>query len=325
MHTIRFGRTEESVSTIALGTWGHSGPQRVGRRAVGWSGHDDTEARAAIVAAHGVGINHFDTADVYGNGRAEKLLGGVWDQVPREQIFLASKVGWDNGPHSHPYHPKFIRERAERSLSYLGTDRIDLYYLHHCNFGPGDRYLDGAVEALQRLKDEGKIRFIGLSDWDCETLREKAEVIDPDVVQPYRNVFNDAYISSGLKDWVQERDAGVAFFSPLKHGLLLGKYQAPTRFPEGDMRNHVPEFQNSEVLTRLQQNADQAVERFASRPQPVLHALAGYLLNDNPTGSVLLGLRNAQQAEAAGALGEPLEDADAEWLRDLYRSLAGAS
>ena len=98
MRVLRFGRTNAVVSAIALGTWGHGGPNTNEGVSVGWSGHDDTEAKQAIVTAFKSGITHWDTADAYGDGHAEKLIGEMWSDVPRREIFLASKVGWIKGP-----------------------------------------------------------------------------------------------------------------------------------------------------------------------------------------------------------------------------------
>ncbi|MDH3254999.1 MAG: aldo/keto reductase [Acidobacteriota bacterium] len=318
MRQIRFGRSDKLVSAIALGTWAHGGAKTVGRREVGWAGHDDAHARSALVRAFELGISHWDTADVYGDGRAERLIGGAWSDVPRDEVFLASKVGWDPGPFEHAYDPRWIRQRAERSLDYLETDWIDLYYLHHCSFGPQNRFLEPAVEELERLRSEGKIRLLGLSDWSCKKLARCARIMNPDVVQAYRNVVDDAYETSGLKSWVEKHDAGVAFFSPLKHGLLLGKYDKPMQFGSGDMRNGIPAFRDARALARLRAIRREVESEHSSHPQPVLHALTGYLLADSPSASVLVGQRTPQQAEAASTLGTPLSESEADWVRHAY-------
>ena len=322
MRKIRLGKTGEMVSAIACGTWAHGGARKVGKMEVGWAGHDDQRAIDALVAAWENGITHWDTADVYGDGQSERLIGGLWDRVPRDDIFLASKVGWDPGSYGHVYHPRLVEERIERSLRYLATDRIDLFYLHHCDFGPEDRYLDGAVEVLRRARDAGKIRFIGLSDWSSEKVARLAPRVEPEVVQPYRNVVDDSYAASGLEAWVQANDAGVAFFSPLRHGLLLGKYAAPTRFAPGDHRNRIAEFGDAAALARLRDCRTAVEARFPERPEAVLHALTGALLTGVPTGCALLGMRRRRHAVAAAALGEALSDEDAAWVRRLYKGRA---
>lgn len=321
MRTIRLGRTNANVSAISLGTWGHGGPNVNNGASVGWTGHDDKKAKDALVEAHRRGIRHWDTADAYGDGHAETLIGEVFadGSVPRDEIFVASKFGWVKGPHKHFYDPGFMRAQCERSLRNLRTDVIDLYYFHHCDFGRKDRYFDGALEVMRRLHEEGKVRFIGLSDWDGSKIMRFIERVDPDVVQPYRNVIDDDYESSGLKAYVDAHDLGVAFFSPLKHGLLLGKYDAPQSFGEGDFRSDIPEFGDAAFLARMRHARDEVTRRFPTHSQPVLYALTGALLAGNPTACVLLGQRNEQQVDAAAAVGEALNADDAQWVRALYR------
>lgn len=319
MERIRFGRTEVEVPSVSLGTWGHSGPKQVGGRPVGWSGSNDAAAKQALIDAYGTGINHWDTADVYGDGRSETIIGSLWGEVPRDDIFLASKVGWDPGPHSHFYHPDQIRRQLDRSLKNLATDRIDLYYLHHCEFGPQDRYLDGAIEVLNRARDEGKIRFIGLSDWDVAKIERVVARVDPDVVQPYRNVLDDGFAGSNLQRWVKSHDLGVAFFSPIKHGLLLGNHTGPVEFEPGDHRGRNPSFRDAELIDHLRHCRELVRSRFPDQSEPVLHALLGVLLADSPTACVLLGMRRCEHVDAAMKVGRALAADDAEWVRRLYR------
>ncbi len=317
---IRFGRTNVEVPAVSLGTWGHGGPRITEDGAsVGWSGHDDTQAIEAITAAYRSGITHWDTADVYGDGHSEKLIGQVWSDVPRSAIFLATKFGWDQGPARHPYDPKHMRDRAERSLRNMRTDVLDLYYFHHCDFGPNDEYFEGALEMMRRLREEGKVRFIGVSDWDSSRIMKFVERIDPDVVQPYRNLVDDDYAACGLKQWVDTHDTGVAFFSPIKHGLLLGKYDAPVEFGKGDFRSNVDEFRSAEAIERYKRAAAAMRARYASHPEPVLHAVIGALLTGNPTACVLLGQRTPAQVAAAAAVGDALSEQDAAWVTEQYR------
>lgn len=318
---IRFGRTNVSVPAVSLGTWGHGGPRVTDSgESVGWAGHDDHQAKEALVAAYQAGITHWDTADAYGDGHSEELIGEVWDRVPRAEIFLASKFGYIEGPANHPYDPKFMREQAERSLRNMRTDVLDLYYFHHCDFGPNDQYFDGALDVMRRLRDEGKVRFVGLSDWDATRLMRFVDRVDPDVVQPYRNLVDDDYESSGLKQWVDAHDAGVAFFSPLKHGLLLGKYDRPVDHGEGDFRSNIADFRDPEAIERYKRAAAAMREKFGGQSsEPVMHAVVGALLTGNPTACVLLGQRNAKQVAAAAKVGEALSEEDVQWVRGQYR------
>ncbi len=319
MRKIILGRTGREVAPIGLGTWAHGGPNESGGRPVGWSGNDDKLSQQALIRSWELGINHWDTADVYGEGHAEKLIGETWNTVPRADIFLATKVGWNSGPYKHFYQPEFMRERLEKSLRLLKTEIVDLYYFHHCLFGKRQEYLDDALETMRRFREEGKIRWIGLSDWDSYKIMAVVERVNPDILQPYRNVRDDSYAASGLKKWVEDNNAGIMFFSPLKHGLLTGKYTQPVKFDAGDFRSTIAEFGNADYISRLQENKIMLEVKFAAHPNPVLHGLVGALLSDVNTGGVLLGQRDPQQVEAAASLGEALSAEDAAWVFKLYQ------
>ncbi len=319
MNTVRLGRTEAEVSTVGLGTWAFGGPMKVNSRPVGWYGADDRHALEALVRAAEDGINHWDTADAWGDGRAETLIGQVWSEVPRDRIFLASKAGGLAGDYAYAYRPGQIQEQLESSLESLKTDHIDLYYLCPNEFGPNDQYLADAIEALRRFRDEGKIRFIGLSDRKAEKILRYVDAVDPDVVQCYRNVVDDTYAASGLRAWAESKDVGVAFFSPLKHGLLLGDYEGPVTFGEGDHRNAVGDFRDLGLLMRLRACREDLRGRFGEHPQPVLHGLIGALLADAPASCVLVGLHRPEHVADAAAAGGLLTVEDARWVRQLYR------
>jgi myo-inositol catabolism protein IolS len=322
---IRLGRTEARVSRISLGTWAYGGENMAGRAEIGWSGHDDAAAREALRRCHALGLNHWDTADVYGNGRSEELIGGMWGEIPRQDVFLATKVGWNPGEFKGFYHPELVAREIDASLRRLKTDVIDLYYLHHCDFGPGDARLDDALALVRKARDAGKIRFIGLSDWDDANIMRLIARVDPDVVQPYRNVTHDTFASSGLAAWCAEHDCGLAFFSPIRHGLLLGKYATPTRFPEGDFRNSDKGFRDTNLLARLTANAAALRDRFGDTPETVLGALCAAVLDDAPTACALLGQRNPAQVEAAARASQlRLSPDDLAWVRGLYAGLEGA-
>lgn len=317
MKQIIFGRTNAKVSTISLGTWSYGGGNVSRGQSVGWADQSDADSRAALIQAWKSGINHWDTADVYGNGRSEKIIGNIWGAVPRNDIFLATKVGWDMGGFDQYYNPKMIREHIDLSLKNLQTDVIDLYYFHHCNFD-SDTLFEDALDLFHRFREQGKIRFIGLSDFDSVKIMKYIDRVNPDVIQPYRNVMDDPYQSSGLKDWVEKNNAGIAFFSPIKNGLLTGKYDKPPVFKEGDFRLNVSDFQDETLLKKLLNNKQKLEEKFSEHPQPVLHGLLGALLTDSPTGCVLLGQRDVNQVLAAAELGEALSIEDAEWVKQMY-------
>jgi len=221
MKKVILGRTEESISIISLGAWSYGKQNTDDGASVGWSNQSDQDSKDALLQSFSLGINHWDTADVYGDGHSEKIIGSMWNEISRNNIFLATKVGWDKGPNKYWYNSDYIRTKMEQSLINLKTDCVDLFYLHHCNFGKKDEFLEGAIEQLIRFKEEGKTRFIGLSDWSATRIMKYIDIVDPDVVQPLYNVYDIEYDTSGLKDHITTNNLGVCFFSPIKHNLIL--------------------------------------------------------------------------------------------------------
>ena len=318
MRKIVLGRTNIEVSAISLGTWAFGGANMSGKIAVGWAGQNHNDSRAVLKRAWELDINHWDTADVYGDGRSESIIGEMWPAIPRQDIFIATKVGWDKGPHSYWYNPDHMRFNVERSLKNLKTDYIDLIYLHHCYFGKNEEYFDDAMTTIKQFQEEGKTRFIGLSDWSSVRVLQFIERCNPDVVQPYRNVMDDTYESSGLKNFINQNNLGVCFFSPLKHGLLTGKYEKPASFDAGDHRSGIKEFFDRDIIEKMQKNKLLLKQRFKDYQNPVMHGIVNALFSDVPTGCVLLGQRNIQQVEAASRLGDVLSKKDTDWVHALY-------
>ena len=313
------GKTNQQVSSISLGTWSYGGANLSGKTPVGWANQEDEDSRQALQTAYDVGINHWDTADVYGNGKSEQIIGSMWSSIPREDVFLATKVGWDMGKHKHWYHPEHMRCQMESSLERLKADCVDLLYLHHCNFGEQDEYFDDAIETIRRFQNEGKAKFIGLSDWDSYKIMKFIERCQPDVVQPYRNVWNDTYDSSGLKYYIEKNNLGVCFFSPLMHGLLTGKYSKPVTFEEGDFRENVGAFKKRTVIEKMRKNATLLKKRFNNHPHPTMHGVIDTLISDSKNSCVLLGQRNSDQVNTAKSLGVTIAEEDIVWVKSLYK------
>ena len=320
MRKIILGRTGAKVSAISLGTWSYGGANKSGKLPVGWAGQSNNDSTSALKRAWELGINHWDTADVYGNGRSEQVIGSMWKSIPRNNIFLATKIGWDRGYKKRWYDIDVMRQNMERSLKNLKTDCVDLIYLHHCNFGNNNEYFDEAIAVIRKFKEEGKTRFIGLSDWSSKKIRQFIERCDPDVVQPLRNVVDDSYESSGLKQYIDDHNLGICFFSPIKHGLLLGKYTEPAQFEDGDFRSREKAFSDMDFLQNMLDNKAKLDGRFSDHLNPVMHGVVNALFSDSPTGCALLGQRNVDQVEAAATLGDLLSNEDSDWVKSLYQT-----
>ena len=318
MRKIILGKTNCEVSAISLGTWAFGGESMSGKFSVGWGGQTEKDSEKTLIRAWEVGINHWDTADVYGDGKSESIIGSVWNKIPRNDIFIATKFGWDRGPYKEWYNPNHIKNNFERSLKNLKIDCVDLLYLHHCSFGKNDEALDDAISTIRQFQSEGKVRFIGLSDWSSKKILKYIDICKPDVIQPYYNVMDNQYITSGLEKYVKDNNIGACFFSPLKHGLLTGKYNKPTTFEKGDHRSGIKDFKNLEILKKLKENKLLLEKHFKSMKHPVLFGLINSLLWDTHNSCVLLGQRNENQVEAASMLDAQLSKEDVLWIKQLY-------
>ena len=247
---IAFGATGLHVSPICFGTWQLS-PRF-------WGEQSKADALKAMNVALDGGINFFDTADAYGDGYAETVVGEFLAGKPRDSLVICTKVFNHFNPDASRYpdlSPDHIRQRCHIQLKRMGIETIDLYLLHL--FDPLTPLAD-AAETLETLKKQGKIRAYGVSNHTVEQLRAQRRRGAYDAIQPlYSLVATD--IESDLLPYCESEDIGVMVYSPLHKGLLTGKYTGTETF--SDFRRNHPDFQG---------------ERFASLAQAVrsLKALA---------------------------------------------------
>ena len=226
------GATELKVSPVCFGTWQLS-PRF-------WGEVPKESVLAAMNRAFDGGINFFDTADAYGDGYGETVLGEFLASKPRDQLVVCTKVFNHFNPDASRYpdlSPAHIRQRCELELQRMGIETIDLYLLHM--FDPLTA-LEDVAATLDSLKAEGKIRHYGVSNHTVEQLRAHRRFGDYNVVQPrYSLVETD--IESNLLPYCQSQNIGVMVYSPLGKGLLTGKYTGSETFT--DFRKHYPDFQ----------------------------------------------------------------------------------
>ena len=131
--------------------------------------------------------------------------------------------------------------------------------------------------------------------------------------------MDNTYEESGLKTIVNKNNLGVCFFSPLKHGLLTGKYKTTAVFKDGDHRSGIKDFQNKDKIKKIMLNCEKLEKRFFHYDNPIMHGIVNALFFDSPTGCVLLGQRNINQVETASSLGEILSEEDTNWVKSLYK------
>jgi myo-inositol catabolism protein IolS len=287
----------------------------------GWANVDVTEVKRAIDYALDQGVNHFDNADVYGNGRAERMLSSILGDRTRK-ITIASKVGWFPGTAEHAYEAAHIRHQCEQSLINLKRDVIDVYYFHHGDFGPNDRYLDAAIETMRQLKKEGKIRLIGQSAYSNADFERLVPKVKPDVLQSWAHIMDDQFIREGtpVRKLLDERKMSFVAFSPLNQGILLGKFDPknPPKFDEGDHRRGDSRFTTDHLLA-VQPKIEKLKSRFGKDVKDLARTALQYLLANPCVACVIQGFRNLNQVQVnLAADGKPLTAEDVAFIRKTF-------
>jgi aryl-alcohol dehydrogenase-like predicted oxidoreductase len=307
---------------MGIGAWAIGG----GKWEFAWGPQDDKESIAAIHAALDCGINWIDTAAVYGLGHSETVVGrAIKERDTRPYVFTKCSLVWDEaGNISHNLLATSIRREAEASLRRLGIDAIDLYQIHWPawkgqpeTYSPGS--IEGAVAELAKLKAEGKIRHIGVSNFNSRQMQRALDVAPITSLQPQYSLLARDLESSALP-FALKNQIGVIVYSPMASGMLTG---AMTReriasMPEDDWRKQSPNFQEPLLSRNLQlvEKLRAIGKRHKATPGEV--AIAWTLLNAAVTGAIV-GVRKADQVNGiAGAADIKLTTRE---LADIEHSL----
>jgi aryl-alcohol dehydrogenase-like predicted oxidoreductase len=307
-----FGRTGMRVSALALGTWA------MGNDPEWWGAVDDNESIAAIHTALDAGVNLIDSAPAYGRGQAETLLGkALLGQRKRALIVTKCGLVWDpsrpESPISRNLTAKSIFAECEASLRRLRTDVIDVYF---CHWPDPETPLAETIETLERLREQGKVRAIGLSNYGCEALAEARRVGRMDALQPAFNMFDRA-AADDLLPYCQEHHIAVMAYGPLCKGLLTGRFRADTKLV--DLRARDPQF----IGPRYRRNLA-TVDRLRAIAEARQVSLAQLVLNwtiHQPGVTVALvgAKRPSQVADSVEAVGWRLTDDE---LQQIEKVLA---
>jgi aryl-alcohol dehydrogenase-like predicted oxidoreductase len=310
------GQSDLRITRIGMGAWAIGG----GKWEFAWGPQDDKQSIAAIQAGLDRGINWIDTAAVYGLGHSEAVVGqAIKGLRTRPYVFTKCSLVWDDtGKISHNLQAASIRREAESSLKRLGLDAIDLYQIHWPAWSghpesDSSGSIEEAVGALAGLKSEGKIRHIGLSNFDTRQMQRALSVAPIASLQPpYSLVAKEAEVS--ILPFALDHHIGVIVYSPMASGLLTGS-MTPERIaglPEDDWRKHSPNFQEPLLgrNLRLVETLRAIGRRHNATPGEV--AIAWTLRNPAVTGAIV-GVRRAEQVTGIAGAAE-LDLSPNDWL-----------
>jgi aryl-alcohol dehydrogenase-like predicted oxidoreductase len=283
------GKSDLEVSRIAFGTWQLGGD---------WGSFDEETAITAIQHARELGVNFFDTAQAYGFGKSEALLGrALRDELKRdrESLVIATKGGINPGSErARDAGRAWLRQGVEESLRYLDLDYIDLYQVH---WPDADTPAEETANALQELVDEGKIRHVGVSNYNTEQLAAFDRTRPVETLQPPYHLFRRAIEEDPLP-YAREHNIGVLVYSPLGSGLLTGALTPESTFEESDWRSRSSAFQgdnlrrNVEVVKRLSEFA-------ATKNASVSQIAIAWTLAQPGVHVAIVGARKAANIEAS--------------------------
>ena len=293
MNTKTLGNSDLNITRVGFGAWALGGDWQFG-----WGAQEDQDSIAAVHRALELGINWIDTAAVYGLGHSEEVVAKALQGWTGTRPFIFTKCGmvWDHaGKVDYSLKAASIRRECEQSLRRLGVEVIDLYQAHW----PADdieETLEGWAE-MAKLQQEGKVRWIGASNFSREEL-EKAGRIAPvtSLQPPYSLIKRD--IEAEVLPYCQQQNVGVIVYSPMASGLLTGAMsrERAAALPENDWRSRSPEFKEPKLSENLA-----LVERLrrvgAGRGQSPAEIAVAWTLHHPAVTGAIVGARNAKQVD----------------------------
>jgi aryl-alcohol dehydrogenase-like predicted oxidoreductase len=323
----RLGKSTLELTPIGLGSWAIGGAWRFG-----WGPQDDSDSIATIRRAVDRGINWIDTAPVYGLGRSEEVVGRALSDIPRGDrpyVFTKCSLVWDDaGSVSHSLAGQSIRREVEASLRRLRVERIDLYQIHWPvwpasppGHEPGS--IEEAWRTLADLRREGKVAWIGVSNFDVAQLRRLQSIETPTSLQPPYSLLRRE-IEQEILPFCVQHNIGVIPYSPMQSGLLSGKMtrERIATLPDGDWRRG-NRFYQEPLLTRALELADTLREIGKRHGRSAGEVAIAWTRRHPAITATIVGARRPEQIDELAGAGEfELSDAEAEALEHRVAATA---
>jgi len=316
MQKKRLGNSDMDLTPIGVGAWAIGG----GGWAFGWGPQDDSQSIKAIQAALDAGVNWIDTAAVYGLGHSEEVVAKALEgRANRPHVFTKCEMVWDDkGEIRRVLKADSIRKECEASLRRLKVDRIDLYQIH---WPDPDQDLEEGWAALAKLKEEGKLRWIGVSNFNVQQLERCRKIAPVTSLQPPYSAISPE-VENELLPYCAKHEIGVIVYSPMKSGLLTGKMtkERIAAFPEDDFRKRALNFQEPN-LSRNLALADLFRTIAARHGRTAGEVAIAWTLRNPAVTAAIVGMRNAEQAkEIAGAMEFRLAQSEIDEIAEFKKS-----
>lgn len=283
----QFRNAGVSVSALAVGTWA------IGGQNYGQVNREDSIRAIRTMIDHGV--NLVDTAPCYGNGASEKIVGEALKGIPRDKILISTKFGLITDVYSGDYvkHASYksVMREVESSLMNLETDYLDFYYVHWPDVLTP---IDETMAALNTLKKQGKIRFIGVSNFSCEQIEAAEQYAQIDVQQPPYSMVNQKF--TDLMKWGYEKGIDSMTYGSLGSGILTGAIRTLPEFEPGDMRLTFYDFFAEPVFSKIMEFLKTMDEIAAAHEVPVAQVALNWSTQKDFVGTALCGVRNEREA-----------------------------
>ena len=320
----QLGSTGPELTRIGLGTWAIGGPWRFG-----WGPVDDEESIATIRHAVASGVNWVDTAPIYGLGHAEEVVGrALAGFAAGEDVFVATKCGRRNQPDGSivsDLRPDSIRFECEQSLRRLGVERLDLLQIHWPDVDSGTP-LEDSWSTLATLVDEGKARWLGVSNFDVDQLERCERIRHVDSLQPPLSILRQGELRTTIR-WAVEHQAGIVAYSPMASGLLTGTFDRARlqSLPADDVRLVKTEFSEPELSRNLA-----LVEKLRGIARDLgvgvaALAVAWVLAQEGVTAAIVGARRPQQMEEWLGAARLTLSSEDLKAIDDAVAETGAGS
>jgi aryl-alcohol dehydrogenase-like predicted oxidoreductase len=304
----RLGRNNVLVSEIGFGAWAISGR--------GYGPTDDKDSIRALHRALDLGVNFIDTADIYGDGHSEELIGRVLRGRNDKEAIIATKFGWDfyrDGGIRSNLKRNYISFALEKSLKRLGREWIDIYQIH--NSKPDDIERDNVYETLDEFKKQGKIRFYGVSAYYVEDGIEAIKTGKPDTIQIIYNILEQE-VEVKLFPLAIKNDIGIIAREPLASGLLTGKYNENSKFPKTDHRHGWSKKFLEESARKVSR-----LKFLEKEGQTLIQAALRFSLSYKAVSVVIPGAKTINQVEENISAAEAeLNPNELKRIRELYRN-----